>query len=106
MIPYPLLKLSYSKKINLTETNTFEKSIPMVLKNQIQGIYTNTTTSLNFLQKNNQNIKLVLSNNLPKRKETYSLATIHHPQIIKEFNSFLFKKQKFILTLKKKYQIK
>ncbi len=104
--PWPYMDLITAKKIIVNEANSANASIEMTKEGRIDGAYLNTI-SANYIMGDIMKKPgiLVLDETLPNNKSDFSLASIAHPVIIKQFNEFLVKEKDAVAKLKAKYKI-
>ncbi len=100
--------IGYQEKISRWEiatvpSNSAIAAVKMVARGRAAGVYINLDVA-NFLL--NRVIlgpgSLVFNRHLPFTKDAYHLATIKHPKIIKEFNTFLANNQPMLRLMKKR----
>lgn len=100
------LDLITMKKVEIYENNSFISLLKMALMKRVDGAYINIEIARHqlehVLKKPNA---LVFDPSLPYTKDFYALSSLKHPEMIKEFNSFLIQERKLIDTLKKKYKV-
>lgn len=104
--PWPYLNQISAKKITLNEVNTVEAGITMVEAGRVDGIYVSPIPATYIM---NEVLKkpgiLVFDDKLPNSKNDFSLSSISHPEVVKQFDEFLTKEKDTVSKLKAKYKI-
>ena len=95
-----------SGAIKIFENNSYEGLLKQAMLGRIDGAYSNVATSRYYLtQIIKQADALVFDPDLPHVRDQRSLASIKHPEIIKEFNAFLKSHRDVIGQLKTQYRV-
>ena len=104
--PYPYLDQIKSKKIALSEANTPEAAISMGEAGRVEGVYLGVITA-NYLMTDvlKKPGVLVFDDKLPSTKSDFSLSSIAHAEVIKQFDEYLVKEKDAVAKLKAKYKI-
>ena len=104
--PYPHLDQINSKNVTLREENVPTAAIHMVVAGHAEGAYLSTAVADRLMA---EVIKkpgiLVFDDQLPYTKNEYTLSSINHPELIKQFNEYLVKEKNSVAKLKAKYRI-
>ncbi|GLR12950.1 hypothetical protein GCM10007907_17400 [Chitinimonas prasina] len=104
--PWPYMAQIKSKAITVNEANTADAAIKMGISGRVDGVFLNTTSASYIM---GEVLKtpgvLVLDDKLPKEKSEFSLSSIAHPEVIKQFNEFLIKEKDTVKKLKAKHRI-
>ena len=104
--PFPYLAEINASKIRVYETNSMDAAIRMGDAGRVDGIFMGQVVA-NYLM--NEVLKkpgmLVFDDKLPNEKSEYSLATIKHTDVIKQFDEFLSREKNTVARLKAKYKI-
>lgn len=104
--PYPYLDQINSKNVTLREENVPTAAIHMVVAGHAEGAYLSTAVADRLMA---EVIKkpgiLVFDDQLPYMKNEYTLSSINHPELIKQFNEYLVKEKNSVAKLKAKYRI-
>lgn len=88
--------------IKLQETTDLAAIVKMVSVGRAQGGFANITVAQRFMKdKLKQPNVLVYDDDIPTAKSDISISTIHHPNVIAEFNAFLLSHAAWINKLKK-----
>lgn len=104
--PFPYLSLIEEGKIISKAIGSQASGIKQVLVGRVDGYYGNIVVVKKILRDMGKNDQLVFNPNLLHDKSNYHLSTIKHPKIIKLFNQYLIKNEKFVSKLKRKLKIK
>ena len=94
-------------KLTILSSNDFVSLLDMVLHGRVQGAYTNIRVAryqLEYVLKRPGD--LVFDPSLPFMEVDYSLATIHHPKLIKQFNQFLHDERETLRELRESFGLK
>lgn len=95
-----------SGEIKLIESDNYIPLLRLVLLGRVDAAYTELSVANYYLrEKLNMENKLVFDQDLPYTKDNYSLSSIKHMEIIKEFNEFLKSEKETLDLLKTKYNI-
>ena len=104
--PYPYLEQINAKKINVSEANSPAAAISMVAAGRGDAVYLGEIAA-NYLM--NEVLKkpgvLVFDDKLPSAKSEFSLSSISHPEVIKQFDEYLVNERVSVARLKAKYKI-
>ena len=104
--PFPYLGEINAKKIKVDEANSMDAAIKMADAGRVDGVFMGQVVA-NYLM--NEVMKkpgmLVFDDKLPSEKSDYSLATIKHADVIKQFDEFLTKEKDAITKLKAKHKV-
>jgi hypothetical protein len=90
----------------LREENTPTAAINVAAAGRADGVYLGTVVANHLMT---DVIKkpgiLVFDDKLPNMKMEYSLSSINHPELIKQFDDYLVKEKDTVAKLKAKYHI-
>ena len=104
--PYPYLEQINIKQISLREENTPTAAINVAAAGRADGVYLGMVVAnhlmIDVIKKPGI---LVFDDKLPNMKSEYSLSSINHPELIKQFDEYLVKEKDTVAKLKAKYQI-
>lgn len=104
--PWPYKAQIDSGAIKLTEANTADAAVQMGETGRADGVFLNTTSAAYIMAEVRKKPgELVLDDKLPLEKSEFSLSSIAHPEVIKQFNEFLSKEHDTVAKLKAKYKI-
>ena len=104
--PWPYMDQIKSKKIILSEANTPEAAINMCEAGRVDAVYGSQIVS-NYIMTDmlKKPGVLVFDDKMPSTKSDFSLSSIAHPDVIKQFDEFLAKDKDTVAKLKAKYKI-
>ena len=104
--PWPYMDQIKSNKIVVSEANTPEAVISMCEAGRIDAVYGSVIVS-NYIMTDilKKPGILVFDDKLPNTKSDFSLSSIAHPDVIKQFDEFLAKDKDTVAKLKAKYKI-
>lgn len=104
--PWDYLGLIKTQQIKARELNTLDSLIQMAQNERVDGAYFNVAVANYFLTHNmNKPGTLVFDPDLPHTNSTYSLSTLKHETLLKQFNAFLDEESVWISALREKYSI-
>lgn len=96
-----------AKQITVSEVGSAKATIAMAESGRVDGAYLGTVIATYMM---NEVLEkpglLVLDESLPHSKNDFTLSTIAHPEVVKQFNEFLDKEKDSIAKLKEKHKIK
>lgn len=97
-------------KIAQGQVILFEDASPTILvqyliNGLIDGLVINLAVANNELEKLHKNEKIVFSNQIEQEIYSYKLSTVKYPEILKQFNQWQVKRQKYIEELKAEFGI-
>lgn len=79
--------------------------ISQLLLGRTDGIYLSIDVVQNHMRRMNMPGAATFAKHLPYRKSNYKLATIEHPELMKEFNAFLTDSEDLINKIKASYEL-
>ncbi|WP_409522724.1 hypothetical protein [Nitrincola sp. MINF-07-Sa-05] len=86
--------------IQIEETSSLDSVVLQALYNRVDGTYFNIAVATWFLEERIQQPRsLIFDPSLPHTSSHYALSSIHHPDIIEQFNHFLIKEAVWIESL-------
>ena len=104
--PYPYLKQIEQKSLAVIEANSPEAAIGMVAVGRGDAVYLGVITANHLMEEVMKRPgMLVFDDKLPSTKSVFSLSSILHPDVIKQFDEYLVKDKSAIARLKAKYKI-
>lgn len=104
--PWPYKAQLDSGAIKLTEANTADAAIQLGESGRADAVFLNTISAAYIMTEVRKKPgELVLDDKLPLEKSDFSLSSISHPDVVKQFNEFLDKEHASIAKLKSKYKI-
>jgi len=104
--PFPYLDQIKSKKITVTEVNAAEAAINMAEAGRVDGVYLGVLAANQIMAEGMKKPGvLVLDDTLPKSTNDFSLASISHPEVVKQMDEFLLKEKDMVQKLKAKHKI-
>jgi len=102
--PFPYKDKIKSGSILLYQNSDFEGLINQLLIGRVDAVYAGVDAGLNIVNvKLNLNNRVTFDSKLPYMHMNYTLSTMRHPNIIKQFNEFLSKEKALQNSLRKKY---
>lgn len=104
--PWDYLSLIKSGKVSPKESTTLKTLVLQTINGRVDGAYFNVAVASYYLKNElKQPGALTFDESLPHTSSTYSLSTIDHPGLIKQFDAFLEKESQWITETKKKYEV-
>ena len=104
--PWVYMDSIKNKQVESIENRTLPGLLKTTLAGRVDGAYVNIAVAeYILLEKLKKPGALVWDKKLPYDKNNYRLATLRHPETIREFNRFLKEKSLWINALKKTYKI-
>jgi polar amino acid transport system substrate-binding protein len=105
--PVPYLADIQRGAIRVSENNDFDGLMQQTLFGRVDAAYINVEVGEDILAtKLHRPGALVFDPNLPHRISSYSLSSLHHADVIQQFNKFLSDTTSFQAKLCKKYRMK
>jgi len=104
--PTDYLPLVRRGELIVDEVDQAAGVIEMLLHNRVDGSYLNIDVANNYLESHKISGKIGFDYSLPYQFSQYSLSSISHPEVIKEFNQFLIDSAQEIQQLKVKYKFR
>ena len=104
--PYPYLGLIKDKKIAVTEVNEATAALSMAEAGRVDGVYMGKIAA-NYILSDvmKKTGVLVFDESLPNSKSDFTLSSITHPEVIKQFSEYLSNEKDLVAKLKAKYKI-
>lgn len=104
--PEPFLPLIDSGQIKVSTSSDYHRLINQVVLGVYAGLYSNVVVSREQIRTRfGEDDTLVFDPGLPHVVSTRHLSSIHHPQVIEQFNRFLLEKKADIQRLKEAYRV-
>ncbi|ERP30926.1 substrate-binding periplasmic protein [Chitinivibrio alkaliphilus] len=103
--PKPYLPSLSEETIYIHENSDISGLLKQVAQGRIDGAYINVAVAYHHMKQWDPEDRLVFAQNLPFVHSTRHLSTIHTPQIIDKFNTFLEENASAIELLKEKYRV-
>ena len=104
--PFPYLAEIEAKKIKVDEIDSMGDAVKLVEAERADGIFMGQVVT-NYLM--NEVMKqpgiLVFDDKLPNASSEYSLATIKHTELVKQFDEFLSTEKDTVARLKSKHKV-
>lgn len=104
--PVPYHQQIDQGKVSVLENANFDGLIQQAIFNRVDGIYANVDVVPIYLTENfGMSDSLVYDPSLPHIEGHYYLSTMRHPQIIKEFNTYLKDNRSQLEKMKQRYGV-
>ncbi len=103
--PVAYLNLVEEQKIKISEIPRITNLLRQTKLGFADGAYLNIDVAHHRMRNLKNSDKLYFDKSLPYAKGAFQLATVNHPEIIRQFNSFLSDEKLKINSLKKKYRL-
>lgn len=103
--PWPYLDDIKAGRIILIQANQIESLLAMAMSDRVDGVYLNPQVVRHQLYNHAADDALVFDPKLPYQDDHYYLSSIHHPQVIEQFNAFLTSQADLVKTLKERHGI-
>ncbi|WP_088332879.1 transporter substrate-binding domain-containing protein [Lacimicrobium sp. SS2-24] len=104
--PFPYMKAIEAGRISVAETSTLESVKKMVVMGRTDGGFVNVSV-MNRLLKDVWNTPgaMVFDEELPDARSPISVSTAMHPELIKEFDTWLANNSSWVQQLREKYEV-
>ncbi len=104
--PWEYLEQIETKKIKQENCSNYLSMLEITLKKRVDGAYSNIDIANYHLENTLKKPgALVFDPDLPYTQSSYLLASIKHPEIIKEFSAWMEENSEFVESLKKSYKV-
>lgn len=104
--PLPYLDQIKRGSIKLSENANFVGLIQQVLLGRVDAAYIDVAVGEEILMEMRRPGALVYDPSLPRSSSKFTLSTLEHADIIRQFNKFLYQEKNFQIRLCEKYQMK
>lgn len=104
--PWPYLPAIDSKALVLSVDDGLDSLLRHALAGHIDAVYANVDVA-NYVLAERMKAPggLVFDPGLPHARSDFSLSSLHHPKVLKEFDAFLLRERVLLQQLRSKYKI-